>query len=140
MRGFGRKLWRSAVIFYLGGMLYCGIELLWRGRTHGSMFLLGGLCFWLVGGLNRAGELSVLMQMSLGALTVTVLEFATGLLVNRTLRLHVWDYSAMPMNIMGQVCLPFTLLWFCLSGALIFAEDGLRHMLFREPMPKYKWV
>ena len=53
------RLWRETVVFYLGGMFYCGVELLWRGWTHGSMFLLGGLCFYLVGGLNRRFRLSV---------------------------------------------------------------------------------
>lgn len=140
MRARGYRIWRETVVIYLGGLCYCGIELLWRGRTHGSMFLLGGLCFWLVGGLNRGGRLSVLLQMALGALIVTALELWTGLVVNNALGLRVWDYSDVPLNYRGQICLPFTLLWFCLCGAVIFAEDGLRHALFHEPVPQYKWI
>ena len=41
-----QRIWENAVVFYLGGMFYCTVELLWRQWTHGSMFLLGGLCFW----------------------------------------------------------------------------------------------
>ena len=44
-----------------------------------------------------------------------VVEFLFGLLVNRVLHLHVWDYSALPLNIMGQICLPFSLIWFVLT-------------------------
>ena len=76
-------LWQESVIFYLGGMFYCGVELLWRGWTHGSMFLLGALCFYLVGGLNRRFQMPVLAQMLLGAVIVTFFEFWTGMLVKR---------------------------------------------------------
>ena len=124
MRAKLYHFWQETVIFYLGGMFYCGVELLWRGWTHGSMFLLGGLCFYLVGGLNRRFRLPVLAQMLLGAVIVTFFEFWTGVLVNQTLHMHVWDYSAVPMNLMGQICLPFTLLWFPLSGIAVFCEDG----------------
>ena len=134
------KLWQETVIFYLGGMFYCGVELLWRGWTHGSMFLLGALCFYLVGSLDRHWHLPVLLQMFLGALIVTFFEFWTGIIVNEVLQMNVWDYSDAPMNLMGQICLPFTLLWFGLSGIAIFLEDGMRRLLFREPFPQYRWV
>ena len=134
------RLWKEAVIFYLGGMFYCAVELLWRGWTHGSMFLLGAVCFYIVGGLDRYFHLPVVVHMALGALIVTFFEFWTGILVNQILHMHVWDYSDVPMNLMGQVCLPFTLLWFVLCGIGILTENGLRHLLFHEPVPQYRWV
>lgn len=133
-------LWQETVIFYLGGMFYCGVELLWRGWTHGSMFLLGAVCFYLVGSLDRRWHLPVVWQMVLGALIVTFCEFWTGVLVNEILHLNVWDYSDTPLNFRGQICLPFTLFWFALSGIAIFLEDGMRRMLFSQPFPRYRWV
>ena len=47
------KFWKQAVLFYLGGCAYMGLELLWRGRSHGSMFVAGGTCFLLIGHLNH---------------------------------------------------------------------------------------
>lgn len=135
-----RRIWENAVILYIGGMLYCGVELLFRGWTHGSMFLLGGLCFSLVGGLDRHMSISLLGQMALGALLVTFLEFWTGILVNRVLGMDVWDYSSAPFNLMGQICLPFTLLWFPLCGMAVFAEHWLRRSLFGTPAPQLRWV
>ena len=44
---------------------------------------------------------------------ITLVELATGLLVNRDH--HVWDYRESPMNYRGQICLPFSLLWIPLS-------------------------
>ena len=133
-------VWKETVIFYLGGMFYCLTELLWRGWTHGSMFLLGGLCFYLVGGLDRRFRMPILAQIVLGAGIVTFFEFWTGMLVNRVMHLNVWDYSHLKFNLLGQISLPFTLLWMPLCLIAIFCENYLRHALFDEPMPRVRWV
>ena len=131
-------LWQETVIFYFGGMFYCGVELLWRGWTHGSMFVLGGLCVLCVCEAGRG--LPLLWHMLLGTVIVTTLEFLMGLLVNQVWHMGVWDYSDAPMNVLGQICLPFTLFWFALSGIAIFLEDGMRRLLFSQPFPQYRWV
>lgn len=74
------------------------------------MFVLGGLCFLLIGRLWRAEPLlPVPLRTALAAVVVTALELAAGLLVNR--QYQVWDYRHLPMNFHGQICLPFFLLW-----------------------------
>ena len=133
-------IWQELLVAATGGGLYILIELLWRGRSHISMFLLGGLCFWLIGRLDRNHPASVVVQAVLGAAMVTALELITGLVVNRWLGLNVWDYSNMPMNFLGQICLPYFLLWIPLCAAAIFAEDGLRWLLFRTPLPPYRFL
>ena len=30
------KIWKQMILFYLGGCAYVVLELLWRGRSHGS--------------------------------------------------------------------------------------------------------
>ena len=105
------KIWKQGVLFYMGGLTYFCLELGWRRRSHGSMFLLGGLCFLLLGRLKRPK--APLPRAILGAALVTVLELGCGLLVNRNFQ--VWDYRRMPMNFRGQICLPFTALWILLS-------------------------
>jgi len=108
------RFWKFSFLFYLGGMCYTGLELLWRGFTHWSMFLLGGLCFVLVGKLKRLRSgLPLPLILTEAALLITLLELGCGLLVNRTYR--VWDYRHLPMNFLGQICLPFTLLWIPVS-------------------------
>ena len=109
------KIWKKAVLFYLGGMGYVGLELLWRQRSHSSMFVLGGVCFLVLGELNeRKSQLPLPLRVVTGAGIITALELFTGLLVNR--RHDIWDYSGLPGNFMGQVCLPFTLLWIPVSA------------------------
>lgn len=128
------RFWRKSLLFYLGGMIYTGLELLWRGRSHWSMFLLGGTCFL---GLGQFRKLPIprAWRMLLAALMVTVLELGTGLIVNREYR--VWDYRRMPLNFKGQICVPYFFLWMplCLVGMwlygwldqlLTFGKDGLK--------------
>ena len=120
------KIWRNSFLFCLGGSLYGALELLWRGRTHASMFVLGGACFLLLGRLRRL-PLSWPALTVLGAAVVTAGELATGLAVNRDF--SVWDYRGLPANFMGQICLQFSLLWMPLSmfamGFYGFLEEKL---------------
>ena len=105
--------------FYTGGAAYLTIELLFRGRSHGSMFLAGGTCFVLIGQLNHVHpKLPVPLRALAGAGIVTMVEFAAGLLVNRDF--GVWDYRDQPGNLMGQICPLFSTLWIPLSLLAIY--------------------
>ena len=112
------KIWKYMILFLAGGLGYMGLELLWRGWTHGSMFLAGGTCFLLLGKLDRTRpRLPLPLRALTGALIITMVELLTGLLANRDY--GVWDYRGVPMNFHGQICLPFTLLWVPVSiGAM----------------------
>ena len=129
---------QECLIAGLGGGVYVLVELWWRGESHVSMFLLGGLCFWLIGRLDRRVPMPVAGQACMGACVVTGLELLTGLIVNCWLGLDVWDYSTLPANFLGQICLYYFVLWIPLSAAAVFLEDGLRRLLFRRPMPIYR--
>ena len=115
----------------LGGALYCLIEVLWRGYSHVSMFLVGGFCFWM---LSRIGRLRrpLWQRAFLGAVAVTAAEFLSGLLLNRVLRLGVWDYSAYRFNLLGQICLLYFLLWIPLCAAGILLNQGLDRLCLRQ--------
>ena len=127
------------ILFLIGGFIYVAIELGFRGHSHWTMFLLGGLCFILIGGLNNyiSWEMSIIKQGIIGALIITSLEFIFGLVLNLYLNLGIWDYSNMPFNILGQICLPFSIAWFFLSLVAIFIDDWLRYVLFKEEKPHY---
>lgn len=134
------KQWlKIFILFLIGGFIYVAIELGFRGHSHWTMFLLGGLCFILIGGLNNyiPWEMSIIKQGIIGALIITSLEFIFGLVLNLYLNLGIWDYSNMPFNILGQICLPFSIAWFFLSLVAIFIDDWLRYILFKEEKPHY---
>ncbi len=129
------------MLFCYGGGLYTIVELLFRGHSHPSMFILGGICFVLIGGINKAyPDMSLLLQMGISAIIITVLEFICGCIVNLWLMMDVWNYEEMPFNILGQVCLIFTIAWFFLSLVGIVADDFLRWKLFDEEKPRYKII
>ena len=102
------------IMFIFGAIGYPLLELLWRGRTHWTMSLAGGICTVLLLTVSRL-PLSRPILWLLGALSITAVEFAVGCIVNRWLDWGVWDYSKLPLNVWGQISLPFSLLWFVLS-------------------------
>ena len=117
---------KKGYLFAVGGSAYVGLELLWRGRSHYSMFLLGGGCFLAIGELERrTPKLPGAVRAVIGSGICTAGELLTGLTVNRDYA--VWDYRELPGNYRGQICLPFTLLWVPLSafaGKLYRFLDG----------------
>ena len=123
------KRWKELLVMVLGGGAYVLVELWWRGRSHISMFLLGGLCFWLIGQLDRHRAIPVALQACQGACVVTGLELVTGLVVNRWLGLDVWDYSGLPMNFLGQICPLFTFLWIPVAFAAMELYPRLERRL-----------
>ena len=120
-----RKLVKFLILLSSGGLIYVLIEFLYRGRSHWSMFLVGGICFVLIGGLNNwfPWNWSILRQMGISAAIVTAVEFVSGILLNMVLNL--------------DVCLPFTVIWFFLSFLAIVADDFLRWLWFGERFPEY---
>lgn len=117
------KIWKNCLLFYTGGTVYLSLELLYRGRSHGSMFLAGGLCFLLIGHMNRVEpKLPLPLRALVGALIVTAVELGTGMVFNR--QYQVWDYRDQPGNFMGQICPVFSVLWIPLSlaAALLFEQ------------------
>lgn len=124
------KFWKNTLLWYLGGMTYASLELLWRGRTHGSMFALGGACFLLIGKLGQVKPtLSIPLRAVASAGIVTALELGCGLLVNRDYA--VWDYRNTPMNFCGQICLPYSLLWIPVSLGAIWLYDRVNGAVLR---------
>lgn len=127
-------------LFIIGGVVYYSMEMLFRGYSHYSMAILGGICFIACGLLNEllSWDTSLLLQGLIGSGIITVLEFLTGVLVNMILHLNVWDYSNMPLNVLGQICLPFSLLWVIIAIGAIILDDYIRYCFFDEEKPRYK--
>nr|DAE24500.1 MAG TPA: endolysin [Siphoviridae sp. ctyvQ1] len=142
MKNSAKKFLKLFTLFLIGGLTYCGIEVAWRGYTHWTMAIVGGICFIIVGGLNNyiPWEMAIWKQGIVGALFVTAMEFVVGIPLNLFLGLHIWDYSNLPFNLLGQICLPFTIVWFFLSLLCIFVDDWLRYILFKEEKPKYSMI
>lgn len=127
-------------LFIVGGLIYLGLELLFRGYSHWTMGVLGGICFITLGLINEvlSWDTPLSLQMLIGCLIITALEFIAGCILNLWLKLNIWDYSNLPLNILGQICLPFSILWYFVSAIGIVLDDYIRYIYFNEEFPRYK--
>lgn len=134
-----KDLFKYFVLGNIGGIVYVIIELLYRGHSHWTMYFVSAISFILIGLINEyiSWDMKLWKQMLIGAVIVTAMEFIFGYIINIKLGWHVWDYSALPLNIMGQICLPFSVIWFFISFIAIVADDYLRYWLFGEEEPHY---
>lgn len=133
------RLIQFLVLFCAGGAVYVLFEIGFRGWSHWTMFILGGLCVYLIGLINEfyPWDMPLISQMFISSAIITSLEFIFGIVLNVVLHLGIWDYSDMPYNLCGQICLLFSILWFFLSAIGIFLDDFIRWKLFGEEKPRY---
>lgn len=117
---------KYVLLFILGAVGYAAIEIIWRGRTHWSMMIAGGLCFIL---FSMVAEMlngkSILVKAAVCAVGVTAIEFIFGVVFNIWLGMSVWDYSNVPFNIMGQICPMFSILWVGVAIAFLPLADAI---------------
>ncbi len=134
-----RRLFEYTRVFLLGAVAYSGLEILFRGFTHWTMFFAGGLCFMILYRLftrGTAGQKSnpLWKNCIIGALVITGIELLFGCIFNLALGWNVWDYSDYPLDFMGQICLLYTLLWFLLSAPIVWLARGLKKRTMRKYM------
>ena len=132
-------------IFLLCGSIYCILEILFKGAergTHWTMFLLAGIsgvCF--IDGLNNifTYEMDFLLQIFICAICITLEEYIVGITFN--CNYSIWDYRNMPLNLDGQICLPFFFIWCGISTISIPLLDFIEYKIFKylpETPPYYK--
>lgn len=125
----------------IGGSIYCILELMWRSWTHWTMFILGGICFIALGLINEVipRDMPLTIQMLIGCIIITTLEFITGCIVNLWLGWNVWNYTWEP-NLLGQISLYSSIGWYFISLIGILLDDFIRWKCFNEEKPHYKWI
>ena len=119
------------LVFLIGGISYGIMEILFRGYTHWSMLVTGGICFFIFYLINFKLEThNLLIRCIISTLIITTLEFIVGYIVNIVLKWNVWDYSHMPYNIKGQICLGFSGMWLILGIPMTVLSYKLREILY----------
>ena len=112
-----------------GAAGYGALELLWRGWTHWTMLAMGGLCLCVMYVLANDTKLPRWQMWVLSAVFITTAEFVSGGIVNIALGWRVWDYTAVPGNLLGQICPQYCLLWLGLSVPGVWLCRVLRRLL-----------
>lgn len=134
-----KSLAEYVFLFWFGGSVYIEIELLYRSYTHWSMFVLAGFVYITVGWMNEHifdWYDDMIKQVGVATIYATACEYACGLIL-RHFGLVVWDYSNMPLNISGLICVPFMGVWAVLMIVAIVADELIKYYFFSGLRPHY---
>lgn len=123
----------------IGGSIYYSFELLFRGFSHWTMYLLGGICFLFmyVQGKILYWRESMAKMIFKCTVFIASTEFITGIIVNKFFKWNVWDYSDQPFNLFGQICVPFTIIFSGLSAIGIILSGYIGYWFFGEEKPHF---
>lgn len=135
-----KLLLKHLFLFIIGGFAYYAAEMIYRNYSHFSMVIVGGLAFILIGLINEIMSWDTYLeeQVLIGVAWVLIVEFIAGCILNLWLKLNIWDYTNLPFNLLGQICLSYTLLWIPLVLIAILIDDFIRYIFFKEEKPRYK--
>lgn len=119
-----------SLIFLIGGIGYGLLEILFRGYTHWTMLLTGGLCFLLFYIINFILKTdSLIVRCLIATAIITTLEFIVGYIVNIILKLNVWDYSNRVLNLFGQICLLYSGIWFSMGVPMTIISNYIKNKI-----------
>ena len=79
-----KAILKHAVLALCGGCVYFLIEMAWRGHSHWTMAVLGGVCFVLIGDINEfiPWNMPLILHGAIGSGIVTVLELVSGIILS----------------------------------------------------------
>lgn len=139
-----KNIFRKITLFILCGIIYCLVEIIWRGYTHVSMFILAGLLgvFCIDTPNNIYGyDLDYFLQVIISTILCTLGEGICGLIVNVWLKLSVWNYSNLfGTFFFGQCNIFFVFAWMAIIGLFgIFFCDAYNYYICKDnEQPYYK--
>jgi len=119
--------WFFILYSFLGFLLEVAYARLTNSRKPDrKCFLLLPLC--PVYGLGALGILAAgqifyhrpLLLAVVGGGAATAAEYVMDLFYEKVLGVSFWDYSDLPFNVNGRVCLPFSLAWTVLALGLVY--------------------
>ena len=90
-----------------------------RGFLHGPMLPIYGSGAIIVLLCTIGVRDQVILIFIFGMTGATILEYVTGACMERLFRVRYWDYSHMPLNLKGYICLPVSLGWGVFSVLLM---------------------
>ena len=130
-------------LFLSCGFIYCMIEILFRGWSHWSMFVLAGfLGVFCVDSINNtlSFDCDYIVQILISTILCTIGEGISGIILNVWLQLNVWNYSKMTFGtfFFGQCNVLFCFAWMLIISIIIFYCDAYNYYILKiEPCPYY---
>ncbi len=102
-------------MFAAGGLAYGAIEIAYRGSTHWTMLMAGGICMLCIFIMDARSGAPLWCKCIMGGVLITAVEFVFGLIMNVALGWNVWDYSHLQFELMGQISLLSSCAWVALT-------------------------
>lgn len=144
-RGKPSRMVLSMLLWSWGGTVYFLLEVAFKtitGHPERISWTMLVVAILLTIPVERAGEqlpwaVPLWLQALVCAALVTAVELAAGCVINLWLGWDVWDYTAMPGNILGQICPQYSAIWWVLCLAFIPAFDWLRYAVEGGERPRY---
>ncbi|MGO5078021.1 putative ABC transporter permease [Oscillospiraceae bacterium LCP25S3_E10] len=125
-----KRIKEDTMLFSVGGLAYGAVELLWRHRTHWTMIVTGGVCLLVLFRVfKKISKIKTIYKCAVGSVLITAVEFVVGCIVNLQFKMNVWDYSAVPFNIWGQICPLYSILWFFLTIPILFVCKKMQNVI-----------
>lgn len=134
--------WYFIIYSFFGFLLEVGFALATGGRMDRKCLLVLPLCpVYGLGAcaivlLPQAVTGAPVLLFLAGGVAATAAEYGMALVYERGLGVSFWDYSDLPGNLQGRVCLYFSLAWGLLALPLVhWVHPALRHMVRAIPLP-----
>ena len=134
-----KQLLKNIILFIVGLCLYISIEIFYRGISYRTMGIVAGIYAMIIGNRNDhiSWDMPLVVQMLYGGTIITVMELIVGLLDKFILHINMWDYSNVPLNFMGVICVPFSCIWVLLSLIAILITDSIEYYVLHEDQQPY---
>ena len=130
--------WIFLIYAFLGWICEVSFAALELGKFVNRGFLNGPVC--PIYGVGMLAVVSVLWPIRKNALLLifgaavltTAIEFITGFFLEKVFHTKWWDYSDMPFNIKGYICLKFTVLWGLAAALVVGAVHPFLYLMIRK--------
>lgn len=137
------KVYKKLILFFVGFCIYITIECLYKsnGSSNALMGVCGGIALFLLDMINDkfGWDVDVLIQCAAGSALITGMEFIIGQFMIRGILPIMWDYSSVPFNYKGIICVPFSIIWMALSFVAIVIADAINYYVYEDTdIPYYK--
>ncbi|MEG0590339.1 MAG: hypothetical protein RR496_01625 [Lachnospiraceae bacterium] len=99
-----------------------------RGFLNGPICPIYGIGVGIVVALLSSYRNNLIALYVASVIVVTVLEWVTGLVLEKVFHDKWWDYSEMPLNLNGYVCLLFSMIW---GVACVVIVDFIHPLIHR---------
>ena len=108
-------------------MISCGVifgaflELLYHERVIFAASIIMGIYFAIIHKINRAlTDEPIYTRALLSTFAITAVELALGIVTNRVMHLHLWDFSDSLFHVLGQICPRESIIRFMIAFPVIY--------------------